>query len=46
MIPIPASPMLRFSDRCVGAHDESKSFKLSFSIEVSDNMLAYTLDPP
>ena len=38
--------MLRFSDHCVSARGESKSFEITFSIEVSDSMLAYTLDPP
>ena len=30
MIPIPASPILRFSDHCVGARGESKSFEIIF----------------
>ena len=35
--------MLRFSDHCVGARGESKSFEIIFLyIEVSEDMLAYT----
>ena len=30
MIPIPASPMLRFNDHCVGSRGESKSFEIIF----------------
>ena len=32
-------------DHWVGSRDESKYLKLSFSVEVWDNILTYTLDP-
>ena len=34
----------RFNDNWVDSHDESKSLKITFPVEVFDHLLAYTLD--